>query len=145
MNAETRFFNKVLFDEPTGCWNWIGAKKKGARALPYGFFDSTLAHRWSFRRFVKEVPTGLCVLHKCDNASCVNPQHLFLGTNKDNTQDMHRKGRWPCKLSADDVTWIKLAVNDGVSLKALALLYDVHPSVIWHTKNGDINACRAVS
>lgn len=90
-----RFFSKVEF---VGyCWVWTGAKKVGKNALPYGFFGvngkNQLAHRFAYRQFVGPIPSGLYVLHKCDNPSCVNPVHLFLGTAKDNAQDCVSKGR----------------------------------------------------
>ena len=83
----------------SGCWVWMGAIDSGGRRLPYGKFwvnsrgRSIVAHRASWAIYHGAIPNGMRVLHRCDVACCVNPEHLFLGTNKDNTQDMIRKGR----------------------------------------------------
>jgi len=76
----------------TGCWEWqkhkgewgYGAIKVAKKVL--------LAHRASYAAF-KGPPGDLCVLHTCDNPGCVNPEHLWLGTNKDNVNDKVKKGR----------------------------------------------------
>ena len=76
-----------------GCWIWTGARNPAG----YGGFNvrrqQRLAHRvaWTMERGA--VPDGLCVLHRCDNPPCVNPDHLFLGTQLDNVADMIDKGR----------------------------------------------------
>lgn len=105
---EHRFWNKVnkegSLPDPEKypelkerCWEWNAGKQDG-----YGRFGSRnsngekvlrLSHRWSWMRLIGEIPTGQQVLHKCDNRTCVNPAHLFLGTNQDNVQDRIRKGR----------------------------------------------------
>lgn len=80
-----------------GCWLWMGDKNQlgygqlQERKAGYTFLWT--AHRLSWMIYRGRIPKGLCVLHTCDNPSCVNPKHLWLGTHKDNMQDCIRKGR----------------------------------------------------
>lgn len=88
----TRFLSKIKKSE-TGCWEWQDFK------LPrgYGFFgikfDRQLAHRASYQLYKGPIGEGLEVMHSCDNPSCVNPNHLSLGTRTDNMRDAKKKGR----------------------------------------------------
>ena len=92
-----RFFEKVrkLNLDSGGCWIWIGLKNKKG----YGRFSVSrsigmlLAHRLSWEIHRGSIPSGMCILHRCDVPACVNPEHLFLGTRQDNNQDMIKKGR----------------------------------------------------
>jgi hypothetical protein len=75
-----------------GCWEWVAAKDRDG----YGQFKGNghvRAHRFSYDEFVGPIPEGLQVLHRCDNPSCVNPEHLWVGTNADNMADKCEKGR----------------------------------------------------
>jgi hypothetical protein len=97
-NETDRFWAKVAQKGEAECWEWTGCNINGG----YGRFGVAgamqLAHRVSW--FIAHGPIpysegyhGTCVLHRCDNTSCVNPDHLFLGTNQDNVDDMVAKGR----------------------------------------------------
>ena len=76
----------------SGCWLWDGVIKRGYGNIKYKG-RPTSAHRLSYTFYRGKIPDGMCVCHTCDVKSCVNPDHLFIGTHKDNTQDMIRKGR----------------------------------------------------
>jgi hypothetical protein len=111
-STEERFWSHV--DRSGECWNWTGALAKGLekrKTHHYGAFCYRqhgkrvwiMVHRYSWELangpIVGHVPghpeLEICVLHKCDNTLCVRPEHLFLGSDKDNIHDMIRKGRHP--------------------------------------------------
>jgi hypothetical protein len=75
------------------CWVWKRSKNHKGYGLLTFKGKSILAHRLSYLTFVGEIPNNLHVLHTCDNPTCVNPKHLFLGTNQDNMKDMVNKNR----------------------------------------------------
>ena len=112
-----RFWSKVR--KTSGCWNWTGAKCSGR----YGNFGignrtSVLAHRYSWELHFGRIPSGLNVLHRCDNGLCVNPSHLFIGTQADNVLDMHQKGR-DRKAKGSGVSLSKLTEREVVEIKRL--------------------------
>jgi len=88
---QVRFWEKV--SKTATCWLWTASKNK----YGYGKFSvhsaPRLAHRVSWEIENGSIPDGFHALHKCDNTSCVNPEHLFLGTHSDNMKDMTAKGR----------------------------------------------------
>jgi hypothetical protein len=94
-SAFERFYRHVM-PAIDGCWYWTGSYN----ASGYGLFHnmtllkpSVTAHRFSYQFYKGEIINNMQVLHSCDNRKCVNPDHLFLGTNLDNVMDKMRKGR----------------------------------------------------
>lgn len=97
-----RLFNKIEYIPESGCWLWVGAKTKNSR-FGYGIIKingktKTLVHRLSWEIFNGLIPSGVNVLHHCDTPTCINPNHLFLGTQKDNVSDMFDKKRNKTKV-----------------------------------------------
>jgi hypothetical protein len=85
--------------DDTGCWIWFGARsERGYGKMGTNRGPTVRAHRVSYEKYIGPIPEDKNVLHKCDVRDCVNPKHLFLGTNKDNTQDMLAKGRGRNKM-----------------------------------------------
>lgn len=130
------FESKVIKKE--GCWAWNGAVQGvGYHQIRYGK-RKEMAHRVSWMLYKGEIPEGLNVLHTCDNRRCTNPDHLFLGTAKDNAVDRQQKNRGQkgithnkCKLSENDVKEIKKLLKLGVKMTRIAEDYEVTNGTIW--------------
>jgi hypothetical protein len=139
-----RFWEK--FDKSDGCWNWNAGKlKKG-----YGYFGikqdgerhSITAHRLMYLLKYGTIPDGMQVCHHCDNPSCVNPGHLFLGTQLDNIRDCWNKGRanpghprgeicGNSKLTWDQARVIRARLLLGEKCRWLAAEYNVsHQNIL---------------
>jgi hypothetical protein len=99
----------------------------------------TTAHRASWLVWRGFIPTGQCVLHKCDTPACVNPAHLFLGTKSDNTTDAVTKGRWHGKplqkLQPRDIIAIR-SLRGVLTQAAIAKRFGVHQVHIGRILNG---------
>lgn len=134
------------------CW-LLGVDKKknhcghGQITIPY--IGPKLAHRISYAVFVSEIPAGMNVLHHCDNRSCINPSHLFIGTQADNVTDMIQKGRMvnptircgesnpSSKLTLPQVEEIRSSyVKRKVTLRQLGLKYGVSQAMVSMIVNG---------
>lgn len=88
-----RLNERCAINEFTGCWEWT----RSSNGSGYGSFNfngvHTTAHRQSYMAYKGEIPQGIIVCHTCDNKKCINPEHLFLGTYKDNYRDAVSKGK----------------------------------------------------
>lgn len=92
-SLEDNFWRKVSKTE-NGCWLWTTKTDKDGYGIFHGLQNKQIrAHRFSWVMHNREIPEAILVLHKCDTPGCIRPSHLFLGTPKDNTQDMLAKGR----------------------------------------------------
>lgn len=139
---EKRFWDKVKKTE--GCWLWSARKTKDG----YGQIKiegvAKLAHRISYLLNRGEISDGLLVCHSCDNPSCVRPDHLFLGTALDNTQDRIMKGRpgnvvsgvgREHKLTDVQIVEIREHLKRGSSQRCIAKQYGVSQPLISYIKN----------
>jgi len=136
------------------CWEWIGGHSDGyGRIIAFG--GSRLAHRISWMIHKGEIPEiensdvrGTCVLHRCDNRSCVNPNHLFVGTHRDNMRDMAEKGRCVsnpmvgeecnlAKLTNAQVRFIRSS-HANVTQSYLAKIFGINQSQISRIINGKV-------
>ena len=169
IDVQAQRFNAYVYHEPnTGCWLWGGGVSKSG----YGVFCASAAkgdrmkdsaHRIAWATANKTAPAkGMSVCHKCDVKTCVNPDHLFLGTPKENTADMFRKGRWVqpsrnnpakgethgsktkphCVLRGEVHAGAKLSEADVLAVRAShrtltdeALVHGVTPQAIYRIRN----------
>jgi hypothetical protein len=154
-----RFWRKIENTDPAKCWNWLaGVSKYGygkLRVKVDGQWKIMASHRLSYMIHRGDIPEGVNVLHSCDNPPCVNPEHLFLGTQLDNVKDMHEKGRdnnqrkgprrtlllhgvenYLRKLTEADVVEIRTRKGLGQTAASMASDYLVSKSTIERVLNG---------
>lgn len=142
-SLEQRFHEAVI--KGPECWGWKRAIKDGnypALALVRGKTMKRASHL-SWEMAHGQIPDGLCVLHKCDNRICTNPDHLFLGTRADNQADMASKDRsaWGerarnAKLTTQQVLEIKSLVLSGSSQRSIARRFNVNQCNISRIVSG---------
>ncbi len=144
----SKFWERVSKSSPEKCWEWTGcySRKYGRLMLQKNGWVS--AHRISYELFFGKIPIGqgqhgVCVLHKCDNPKCVNPHHLFLGSNLDNIKDMKNKGRVSrgdshinAKLTCADIPEIRRLSRAGKSCKYIGKMFGVSGVSIWGVRSG---------
>lgn len=144
IQQQKRFWTKVEQNKSNEeCWSYLGARDRDN----YGIFGkingkNMRAHRVAFvLAYNTDIPNGLLCCHKCDNPSCVNPNHLFLGTFTDNNRDREVKGRGRkqsgslgsnAKFTEEQVNNIRL---DTRSQYAIACEYKVVQPTIWKIKH----------
>lgn len=133
------FWNKVDKCSENDCWNWKASKYLAGYGAFYVNRMKCLAHRFSYELHFGEIPKDLMVLHKCDNPSCVNPNHLFIGTHQDNMNDMvskNRAGKSNAQLTEDQVREIKIRLGEGERPVDVAKDFPVERVAISAIKHG---------
>lgn len=143
-----RFWSKVDKRGPDECWNWTATLNNRGYGQLGENARLVYAHRVSWKLNAGPIPAGVCVLHRCDNRPCVNPAHLFLGTQADNMADMARKGRadrlrkakgeqcWNARLSVGDVSYIRSPAVVGLTDKDLSRYFGVSEATVNHARSG---------
>lgn len=151
-SAIDRFPSFLFCDPNSSCWLWTGNCKVQYGKPTYGCISvgartTYPAHRFSWEIHNGPVPAGLSVLHKCDVRSCVNPSHLFLGTQKDNMRDAWNKGRGTHPdCNGEKAEWAKLTATDVMAIRAyqpakwgdftvLAKHYGISPATLCDIRN----------
>ena len=141
--TKERIESKVEKIPEAGCWIWMGATQVRGYGELISHNRKRLAHRASYEAFIGEIPKGMYVCHSCDNVYCVNPAHLFLGTQKQNLQDMAKKGRSTigernprAKLNEMQVKNIKYSLSLGTSVSLIAKQHNVTSGAISLIKQG---------
>lgn len=141
-----RFDAQVVISD--GCWEWQGARQ----AFGYGAFGARgrnySTHRWQWERYNGPIPTGMAVLHSCDNPPCVRPDHLAIGTQAANVRDKMAKGRHRyrafhgeehprAKLTWTQVREIRARHSAGESGLSLARAFDMGRTSIYYILRGE--------
>jgi hypothetical protein len=139
-----REFERSWVPEPnSGCWLWLGTVGKDGYGKSGSNYRTVRAHRLAWQLYRGPVPEGLCVCHVCDVRSCVNPGHLFLGSNAENMLDMSWKGRAAqgersafAKLTQPQVERARAMLNGGARTDDLARLLGINRSTMQRIATG---------
>lgn len=141
-----RFEEKFIPEPNSGCWLWIGAESgiNGYGQFRWSSNKCMKAHRAAWCLYKDNIPYGIDVLHHCDNPSCVNPDHLFLGDHGDNMRDMIRKNRGnkvcgskhhQAKITEDIVRDIRQWYANGITQIKIASIVRLRHQMISNIVN----------
>jgi len=139
ISVEERFFDFFIPEPNSGCWLWVGSvSDSGYGKFSIGNHVQVQAHRFSWELHNGDIPEGLFACHKCDVRCCVNPEHLFIGTQSDNLNDMVQKRRdnpargernARSRFTEEKIQAIR---SDTRRLRIIAAAYDI--SISWVTE-----------
>lgn len=139
-----RFWPKVKIATypPDACWEWVGAKNSNGYGHIGDRGSHKKAHRVSWEIHNGPIPSGSLCLHKCDNKSCVNPSHLYIGNHSDNAKDMIERGgqtfnpplgskHWASKLNEENALEIRRLYSEGsTTYLELSTKFNVSPESV---------------
>lgn len=137
---EERFHDSYIPEPMSGCWLWTGTSNTQGYGTFYANGRLHIAHRFSWELHNGPIPEGMLACHHCDTPPCVNPDHLFVGTHKDNAQDSLKKGRhsrangdhWNrSSITWDDIPKIKELKEQGLTYEEIGKQYGVGPTCIY--------------
>jgi len=147
-NKLENILDTTVINNSTGCWEWQGCKDRDGYGT-MGYQNQTrLVHRLAYMLFYntsEEDIKGKVVMHKCDNPSCINPEHIKLTTQRENIIDMHKKGRAAdqtgekngnAKLTDYQVKKIREMYQLGISQEELSKIFNVSRRTIYNIRNG---------
>jgi hypothetical protein len=126
----------------SGCWIWMGAISNSGYGLAHSDKrnKTASAHRVSYEAFIGDIPKGMIIAHACDNRLCVNPNHLWLATHKQNSQDMVKKNRsafgekcGKSKLKEFEVSFIK---ETKLSQRKIATMFSISKTTVGDIRRG---------
>ncbi len=139
-----KIINKILslINHEGECWIWKKCTNTDGYGSIWAFNKGWRIHRLSYFLFIGEIPKGLLVCHTCDKPACFNPAHLWVGTHKENMEDMMRKGRTLYaeqrpnnKISTQMRPVIAKKYLSGMTMKSIAKEYNCHEATIFTAIN----------
>lgn len=149
--TKERFWSFVDRRSPEECWPWIGGRYPTGHGVLRVLGRTVKAHRISYEIHNSEIPAGLFVLHRCNNGWCVNPQHLYVGTQVDNMRDREAAGHHglhlhperaargerngACKLTDAQIQQLRNIIACGTSQKAAAVMFGISRGYVSRVVN----------
>lgn len=134
-----RFWSKV--DKSGDCWIWTGSLNRGYGQFHPTSISTVRATHYAWMLSGGTIPVGMCLCHRCDNPSCVNPDHLWIGTRGENNRDKMLKGRGiggvlrgedhpAFRGSSEDTLFMRGLRSDGVPVSQIALIYGMGQTTV---------------